>query len=224
MKQLFIVANWKSHKTKNDVKEWLQTCKIEAVNTKKEVIVCPPFTLLSEFISYSKENASSIKIGAQDISPFDEGPYTGEVNSKQVKEFADYVIIGHSERRKYFGESDEIISQKLSQALKAALTPILCISHTQQILHLQKYLQEVTIIIAYEPEFAIGSGSPDTPENAEAVAKEIKQILPHALVLYGGSVSAENIGEFTQMSHINGVLVGNKSLDPQEFSLIISHA
>ncbi len=232
MKKTFIVGNWKSNKTLQQAKTWLAEFSIFNFQfSNKEVVICPPFTLLSVLKSSIINHKSFLKLGAQDISPFEEGSYTGEVSAKQIKEFADYVIIGHSERRKYFGEDEEVIVQKIDQALKHALTPIVCVSSLAQSskLKTQNYSSKLknsgkTMIIAYEPIFAIGTGSPDTPENADAVAKEIKQLLPDTSVIYGGSVTSKNVKSFTQMPNIDGVLVGGASLDPQEFSKIITNA
>lgn len=164
-------------------------------------------------------------VGAQDVSPFAEGAYTGEVSAQQVREFATYVIIGHSERRKDFGETEEIISRKIDQAIKNSLIPIVCISDIKQIGNLKFEIgNSSSLVVAYEPLSAIGSGEADDPKNADEMARKIKEITPDVFVLYGGSVSAENVHDFTQMPHIDGVLVGGASLDPQEFSKIITNA
>ncbi|RJQ35874.1 triose-phosphate isomerase [Candidatus Microgenomates bacterium] len=231
MKKIFIVANWKSNKDSIQVGDWIEGIKnyeSGIKNTNKEVIICPSFVHL--YLLKSLNNEPIIKIGAQNISPFDKGAYTGEVNGEQIKELADYVIIGHSERRKNFNETDDLINQKLKMAVKYQIVPILCISDLFQIQNskfkIQNYNSKLKnenkeLIIAYEPLFAIGSGQADTPENAEKVATEIKKELNGAPVLYGGSVTSENAKSFTQMPDIDGVLVGGASLDPLEFRKII---
>ncbi|QQG40856.1 MAG: triosephosphate isomerase [Candidatus Levyibacteriota bacterium] len=220
MKKILIVGNWKSNKTEIETNEWFQRFTIYDLRfTNKEIIICPPFTLLSNLKSSILNHKSFIKLGAQDISPFDEGAYTGEVNGKQIKEFADYVIIGHSERRRYFGESEDIIVKKIEMAQKYELTPIVCVSDIKQAENYTRY----TLIIAYEPLFAIGSGNPDTPENANEMAKKIKEIID-APVIYGGSVTSQNVKSFTQMPSIDGVLPGKASLDANEFASIIEKA
>ncbi len=224
MKKLFIIANWKSNKTILEAGEWLQTLNDLQLTINKEekrVIVCPPFTLLPFVKQSIVKGQLLIAVGAQNISPFDEGAYTGEISGKQVKEFADYVIIGHSERRKYFGENDQIINQKIEMATKYNLIPIICISDPAQINNLKI---EKGAIIAYEPLFAIGSGNADTPENASLVGEKIKKISGGIDVLYGGSVTSQNVNSFTSEANINGVLVGGASLDAQEFSSIIKNA
>ena len=233
MNKVFIVANWKSYKTTSEADAWLQRFKIQDLGfTNKEVIVCPSYTLLTDLKSYLLNHKSSIKLGAQNISPFDEGAYTGEVAGQQIKEFAEYVLVGHSERRKNFNEHEDIIQKKLEMADKYKLTPILCVSSLAQISNLkaQSYSSKlkdfgVKMIIAYEPLFAIGSGKSDTPENANEMAETIKAIYPKEThVLYGGSVTPENVGQFIQMPNINGVLVGGASLDPDTFAQIIKNA
>lgn len=232
MKKLFIIANWKSNKTESEAKNWLQNFKVQDLGlTNKEIIVCPPFTLFSGFKSSIINLNSSLKLGAQDISPFDEGAYTGEVTGRQIKEFADYVIIGHSERRSHFGETDEIIVKKIEQAVKNNLTPLICISNKEQISIIAKTINILNsqfstfnFLVAYEPTFAIGSGIADTPQNANDIGLEIKKFLKEAYVLYGGSVTPQNVNSFTNMPLIDGVLVGKVSLNPQEFSAVIANA
>lgn len=232
MKKIYIIANWKSNKTILQAGEWFQTLnnllasrrsgQLTINKEKKEVIVCPPFTLLPFVRNSIVKGQLPVVAGAQDISPFDEGAYTGEVSSRQTKEFADYVIIGHSERRKHFNETNELIEQKIAQAIQFNLIPIICISEISQINDKWKMING-KFIIAYEPLFAIGSGNPDTPDNAENVAKKIKESI-NAPVLYGGSVASENVKNFTAMPNIDGVLVGGASLDVQEFYKIIQKA
>lgn len=224
MKKTFIVANWKSNKTEIEANNWLSEFNLSGLNiANKEIIICPSFTLLSILKSYVLKSKSPIKIGAQDISVFDEGAYTGEINEKQIKELAEYVIIGHSERRKNFSESDDLINKKIEQAVKYGIIPIVCVSNLEQIKSL-KIKGSQKILIAYEPLFAIGSGKADTPENADSMAKNIKEILGVEVVLYGGSVSSDNIDSFTKMSNIDGALIGKASLDVQEFNTIIKNA
>lgn len=222
MKKSFIVANWKSNLTSLEANEWLvkiANSKLQIVNSDdKEVIVCPPFTLLKDIESGIKNYELGFKVGTQNISPFDEGAYTGEISAKQAKEFADYVIIGHSERRKNFLESDEVLFKKAELANKYGLTPIFCVQDATT------KIPENVEIVAYEPVFAIGTGNSDTPENAEEIAIKIKTNKGVISVLYGGSVTSKNIKGFTQMPNIDGVLVGGASLDAQEFYAIIQNS
>lgn len=221
MKKKFIVANWKSNFTTKETLAWIEGFKINDLELmSKEIIICPPFILLPLLKSLIVNHKSNLKLGVQNISPFDEGPYTGEISAKEIKEFADYVIIGHSERRKNFSESNEMVNLKIDQAFKNELTPIICVSSLDQVKEL-KIDDNLNFMIAYEPLFAIGSGNPDTPENADSMAKKIKAILKNAVLLYGGSVTFDNINDFSKMPNIDGVLVGKASLDAKEFYAII---
>lgn len=223
MKKAFIVANWKSNKTIPEVAEWFRTFNNLQLTINKQIIVCPSFTLLPFVKESIVKGQLSIIVGAQDISPFDEGAYTGEINEKQIKELAEYVIIGHSERRKNFSESDDLINKKIEQAINYGIIPIVCVSSLEQVKSL-KIEDGKKILIAYEPLFAIGSGNADTPENADQMARSIKDVLGEIPVLYGGSVTSNNVSEFSKMLNINGVLIGKASLDAQEFYKIIQNA
>ncbi|MBI2421075.1 MAG: triosephosphate isomerase [Candidatus Levybacteria bacterium] len=185
------------------------------------MIVCPPFTLLEFVKDYIGKLEIDISVGAQDISPFGQGASTGEVSGAEIKEFADYVIIGHSERREKFNEDDELLTLKLKQALSSGLTPIFCVSDENQFLPL-KTLQEESFLVAYEPISAIGTGNPDTPQNASRMAEKIKGIGDFE-ILYGGSVNEENVSEFTRAERISGVLVGGASLSAIEFLGVINN-
>ena len=219
MKRKFIVANWKSNFTSLEVNQWIERFKNYDLGfTNKGVIICPPFVMLPILKSYLSNHKSSIKLGAQNVSPFDEGAYTGEVSALQVKEFADYVIIGHSERRKNFLENDETLFKKVELANKYGLIPIFCVQDETT------KIPENVKMVAYEPVFAIGTGNPDNPETAEKIAKQIKENTKVTTVLYGGSVTSKNVKYFTQMPNIDGVLVGGASLDAQEFYKIIQNA
>lgn len=225
MDKTFIVANFKSNMTLVEAKEWLEKISNlihsagleQTSNLNKEIIVCPPFTLLSLFKEYIDEKKLPIKLGAQNISPFEEGAYTGEVNGKQIKEFADYVLIGHSERLTNFSENKTMIQRKISMCLQYDLTPILCVQG-----------QDVKIpsgikFIVYEPIFAIGTGNPDTPDNADNIAVLLKS-KSESIVLYGGSINSQNVKDFTNKKNINGVLVGGASLEASEFAKVIENA
>jgi triosephosphate isomerase len=214
MKKIFIVANWKSNKRSSDINTY--TGIQEESSASKEVIICPPFTLLSALKTLIDEKKLLYKLGAQNISPFKAGAYTGEINGEQIKEFADYVIIGHSERRTNFNESDDLLKKKVKQALVNKLTPIYCIQDKNT------YLPEGVNLVAYEPVSAIGTGNPDTPENAEKVAQSFIFKNPSiTAVLYGGSVTPENIASFVKQEHISGALIGGASLDPDKFAALI---
>lgn len=218
MESSFIVANLKSFLTLDNANEWLNTFKNSFKNNKNlKIIICPPFTLLSFFKKFIDENNLEVSLGAQDISPFGQGPYTGEINGIQIKDFADYVLIGHSERRINFKEDEQLLTQKTEQALANGLKPIFLVQDSQA-----KIPNRVNIVV-YEPIFAIGSGSPDSPKNANSIAIELKKRGAFD-VLYGGSVNSANVKDYTSESDLEGVVVGGASLEAEEFSKIIQNA
>ncbi len=223
MKKIFIIANWKSNKTIDEAEKWLhglaQKLRLNRPDLKnKEIILCPSFTLF-EHVRYCSENLKlPIKFGAQDISPFDEGAYTGEIYGRQIKEFADYVLIGHSERKTNFHEDNAMIIKKVAMARKYGIASVFFIQNETT------PIPKDMSLVVYEPPSSISPGIPDTPENAQNVAKFIKEKDSNASVLYGGSVTSENIAGFTKMPSIDGVVVGRASLNPEEFADIVKNA
>lgn len=227
MKKRYIIGNWKSYKTTQEAKDWFDQIaqrKDVLTDEEKEIVICVPYTLLELSKSLMQQYSLSMHLGSQNISQFDEGKYTGEVNGKQLQELVTHVIIGHSERRQNFGETNEIVAEKIQKAFAYNLTPIVCVSEIEQVHSIPQVPDGRKMIIAYEPLFAIGSGTPDTPENAEKVCSEIQNILPDTGVIYGGSVTGENVNSFTIMNSISGVLPGGASLDPSSFVQIIQNA
>jgi triosephosphate isomerase len=226
MKKLFIIGNWKANKTVEETRIWLEEIK-KFFDTKpnygnKEIVVCPPFIHLGLILNFVHEHNLPIGLGVQDLSQFGRGAYTGEIPGSIAHEFAGYCIIGHSERRRYFHEDDNTVAKKFEMAKSSMLQPIICVQDQNT------PLPRNTIFIAYEPVFAIGTGTADTPENAEKVASQIKKQnkgdLEYQYVLYGGSVTGENVNSFTKMPSIDGVLVGGASLDPKKFIDLIKNA
>lgn len=221
MKKLLILGNWKSNKGVTDAIAWFaQIMHIQdALGNEKTAVLFPSFPLLFFAKQQIAEKSLPLYLGAQNISPFPKGAYTGEVAAAQIKEFADYVLIGHSERRQYFHETDEVLAQKTELAVQAGLQVVYCVQNEETI------VPKNAKIVAYEPVSAIGTGHPDTPEAAATVAHLIKKANPQVgQVVYGGSVTSRNVASFTQMEHIDGVLPGGASLDPHEFLTIIKNA
>lgn len=219
MKQTYIIGNWKSNKTVSEAKEWFEQVRILPINvdSNKTVILCPPFHLLPLSSALIQEYSLPFHLGAQDVSPFAMGAYTGEVNAEQLKEFVQYVLIGHSERRQHFSETDEMVAQKAQEVLKAGLQPIVCVQGKET------SVPEGVSMIAYEPIFAIGTGKADTPEDAEEVLRFFKG-KNITTTIYGGSVNPENVFSFTSQPSVAGVLPGKDSLDPQLFIDIIHNS
>lgn len=247
MRRLLIAGNWKMHKTVSESLELVRKLSYSTNNVSAlDILVCPPFTALSAVYESVKE--TNIKLGAQNMFWEDSGAYTGEISPVMIKDIGcEYVIIGHSERRQYFGETDEIVNKKIKAALKHNLKPIVCIGEkleqreqgiTEKVLQNQIYegLKELSesdmeqITIAYEPVWAIGTGKTATPEIANSAQKFIRdklkeifneQVAEKTRILYGGSVKPENAEGLLSQEHIDGALVGGASLDAEKFAKII---
>jgi triosephosphate isomerase len=219
-KNIWIVANWKSNKNIAEALDWVSAVgpkipKNPPANRLK-VVVCPTFSCLSEVTKEIKVNNYPITIGSQDLSVFGTGAYTGEESSELLKELVSLSILGHSERRKNFSETDEVIAKKVTQAQGNNITPLLCVADENT------PVPQGVKLIAYEPIWAIGTGNADTPEGANEIAKKIKEKNGNDIeVLYGGSVNSSNVKSFTDESDISGVLVGSASLDEMEFIKIL---
>ncbi|GBF80817.1 triose-phosphate isomerase [Aphanothece sacrum] len=240
MRKIVIAGNWKMHKTQTEALEFLQVLKsrLEETNEAREVVLCAPFTALG-FISKSL-HGGLIRLGAQNIHWEDKGAYTGEIAGEMLTELGvDFVVVGHSERRQYFGETDETANLRVIAAQRHGLTPILCVGETKQqrdgnetetvIINQVKRglvgVDQSNLVIAYEPIWAIGTG--DTCETTEAnrVVGIIRSQLSNknVTIQYGGSVKPDNIDEIMAQSEIDGVLVGGASLDPVGFARIVNY-
>lgn len=227
-----IVANWKMH---FDVKRAIDTgcaIKTELSCAKVDVVVCAPYLYLTELFGCFKD--TNIKLGAQNLYFEDEGAFTGEISAMMLKSVGcKYVIVGHSERRQIFKEDDELVNKKLKSAIKHSLIPILCVgeslsqrqnNETFAVLENQlvKDLQgiEGSVIIAYEPIWAIGSGKVAQAQQIFEVHEFIKKFID-TKVLYGGSVNAQNALNLSSIDNVDGFLVGGASLDAQKFKEIV---
>ena len=228
------------HKTQEESLEFVRNFKseIENVDTQREIVLCIPFTSLT--IMSKNLHGSRIKLGAQNIHWEEQGAYTGEISGAMLTEVGvNYVIVGHSERRQYFGETDETVNLRLKAAQKHGMTPILCVGETKEqrdagetekiiINQLQKDLVEIdqnNLVVAYEPIWAIGTG--DTCESTEAnrVIGIIRQELKNqdVTIQYGGSVKPGNIVEIMAQPEIDGALVGGASLEAASFARIVNY-
>lgn len=213
----YLIGNWKSNKTAEEVRVFLKTFNDNLLKNKKnipaniEAVICPAFLHLDLAGKLIQKYNLPLKLGVQDISPFSSGSYTGEIYAAQAKEFAQYCLIGHSERRKYFKEDDNLLKLKTQEALKSGLNVIFCVPDSKT------PIPDGISLIAYEPVFAIGTGIPDTPENANKTISEIKSKNGNPSAVYGGSVTAENIGLFLKQKSIDGVLPGKASLDADHY-------
>ena len=248
MRRKVIAGNWKMNMLPNEAIEYIQAFEPLVKDAKAEVILCVPYTDL--FYCLMNAQNTNIKIGAQNVHFEEKGAYTGEVSAKMLKSIGvEYVIIGHSERRQYFAETDETVNKKIKVALENELKPIVCVGETLEQREAGKTVEIITkqtklalegltreqvkgIIIAYEPIWSIGTGKTATSEDAnnsiKAIRKEIasiygEDIAEEVIIQYGGSVKSSNAKELFACSDIDGGLVGGASLKPEEFSKIVKY-
>lgn len=216
-KNIWVIANWKSKKTIAEALDWVSKVGPEIPKQENlKVVVCPTFSSLSEVKKAITVGSFPLMVGAQDLSSFGIGAYTGEEPAELLSQLVSLSILGHSERRQNFSETDEVIAKKVQQAVDNKILPLLCVQGSNT------SVPEKCKLVAYEPVFAIGTGNPDTSESANLVAKELKGKYGTDLeVTYGGSVNSQNVKGFITEADISGVLVGNASLEAQEFVKIV---
>lgn len=248
MRRKFIVGNWKMNKDIHETAVLINELKVRMKDFRKEVdvAVCPPFTSL--VIAQQLLKDSPIKLGTQNMSQNDDGAFTGEVSAKMLAAIGcTHVILGHSERRQYFKETDELVNAKVKKALKSGLLPIICIGETLEeresnitdriiTMQVKGVLHELSsddvrkVVIAYEPVWAIGTGKNATPDQANQVHKLIRklvsqlyswQIADGLTIQYGGSMNAQNAAVLLSQSDIDGGLIGGASLKSDAFMAII---
>ncbi len=248
MRRKVVAGNWKMNMLPNEAIDYIQAFEPLVKDAKAEVILCVPYTDL--FYCIMNAQNTNIKIGAQNVHFEEKGAYTGEVSAKMLKAIGvEYVIIGHSERRQYFAETDETVNKKIKAALENELKPIVCVGETLEQREAGKTEEVITkqtklalegfngeqvkgIIIAYEPIWAIGTGKTATSEDAnnsiKAIREEIatiygRDVADEVIIQYGGSVKSSNAKELFNCSDIDGGLVGGASLKPDEFSKIVKY-
>ena len=246
MRKPIIAGNWKMHKTIAEALEFVSDIKDRVNNEKVEAVICAPFTLLKDLKEATK--GTSIKIGAQNMHFEEKGAFTGEISPLMLKELdMDYVIIGHSERRQYFNETNETVNKKVLKALEVGIDPILCVGETLEEreagntkdvckVQVEKALENVSkediakVVIAYEPIWAIGTGKTATSEDANDVIAYIRQVVANLYkdlanevrIQYGGSVKPSNVGEIMNQSDIDGALVGGASLEANDYVQLVN--
>ncbi len=248
MRRKVIAGNWKMNMLPGEAIEMINELTPLVKDTKNEVILCVPYIDL--FYALLTAQNTNIKIGAQNMHFEESGAYTGEVSGKMLKSInVEYVIIGHSERRQYFAETDETVNKKIKSAFKYGLKPIVCVGETLEQREAGKAVDVITkqtelaleglsneqvenTIIAYEPIWAIGTGKTATSEDANNAIKEIRNKISEiygeetsskVIIQYGGSVKSSNAKELFNMSDIDGGLVGGASLKAEEFSKIVNY-
>ena len=248
MRRKVIAGNWKMNMLPNETISFIEQFAPLVKDTKNEVILCVPYTDL--FYALLNAQDTNIKIGAQNMHYEEKGAYTGEVSAEMLKSInVEYVIIGHSERRQYYNETDETVNKKLKKAFEVGLKPIVCVGESleqreageaERVITTQTRLaleglsseQAKNTIIAYEPIWAIGTGKTATSEDANNAIKAIRaevekiyggEVSQEIIIQYGGSVKSSNAKELFTTSDIDGGLVGGASLKPEEFSKIVNY-
>jgi triosephosphate isomerase (TIM) len=249
MRKAFIAANWKMYKTPAEAKAFVDAfLPLVKNHTRDEIVLFPSVTSLA--IVSESARGSNVAVGCQNIHFAEEGAYTGETSAKMVTAVGGtHTLVGHSERRQYFAETDEIVNAKLKTALKHHLIPVVCVGEKQAerengettavlVRQIAKALAEITpeaaapIVIAYEPIWAIGTGKTATPEIAEeahcVIRGEVAKVLGPKIadkmrILYGGSVKPENASALMGQANIDGALVGGASLKPDSFAEIVKY-
>lgn len=246
MRKPIIAGNWKMHKTIAEALEFVNEVKDRVNNDKVEAVICAPFTLLKDLKQATK--GTNIKIGAQNMHFEEKGAFTGEISPLMLKELdMDYVVIGHSERRQYFNETDETVNKKVLKALEVGIDPILCVGETLEEreagntkdvckVQVEKALENVSkedlakVVIAYEPVWAIGTGKTATSEDANDVIAYIREVVANLYgelanevrIQYGGSVKLSNVAEIMNQSDIDGALVGGASLEANDYVELVN--
>jgi len=244
MREPLIAGNWKMNTTMNEAKNLVQAILNQLDGTDSvEKVLCPPFISLANVKELLK--GTSVGLGAQNMYFEDKGAYTGEISPVMLKDLCDFVIIGHSERRQYFFETDALVNKKVKKAFEYGLKPILCVGESLEDNEAARTEQVVTtqvtaglagigsksqLVVAYEPIWAIGTGKAATGKQANATANMIRRIVAglwdmetaeSIRILYGGSVTGDNIAEFIIEPDIDGALVGGASLKANEFVSIV---
>ncbi|MFH1772721.1 MAG: triose-phosphate isomerase [Candidatus Omnitrophota bacterium] len=250
MRKIIIAGNWKMYKTIDEAVMLVTGLKRQLSDIREvEIVVCPPYTALSSVSELLID--SNIALGAQDVYWQNDGAFTGEVSAQMLKDAGvAYIIVGHSERRKYFHESDENVNKKIHAVLSSGVTPICCIGETLEERESNKTIEVIKrqlegafsgidesgatkIVLAYEPVWAIGTGKTATPQQAQEVHAFIRkwlsqnynhQISQEITIQYGGSVKPSNIKELIEQQDIDGALVGGASLEVSSFSEIVKNA
>ena len=249
MRKKLIAANWKMYKTADQTRDFFRAfLPLVHGHDRDEIVVCPTYLCLDAAVTAAK--GSSVAVGAQNLHWEKDGAFTGEINAAMLLAVgATHVIIGHSERRQYFGETDDTVNLKLKSALEAGLVPIVCVGEvleereaglTDDVLrrqcmrafHKVSAKKAAKLVVAYEPVWAIGTGKTATPQLAsdahiiirgEAAKSFGEEFADHLRILYGGSVKPENATALMSEPEIDGGLVGGASLDPKSFSAIVKY-
>lgn len=241
MRKPLIAGNWKMNKSALLAEEFSNEILEKKLDAEVEALICPPFTAIDRV---KKTLGDKVKLGAQNLSEREEGAVTGEISAEMLVDLGcDYVIVGHSERRDYFKESSETVRAKAEKAIESGLVPIICVGESLEVREegrQNEFVNEMLMkssenlkgefIVAYEPIWAIGTGKTCSPEDAEAMCKNIRETLKNMgfeqdkiRILYGGSAKPSNIAGLMSMENIDGSLVGGASLKVEDFVKLVNY-
>ena len=249
MRQKLMAANWKMNKTPDETRDYFRDfLPLVAGHSRDQIVVCPPYTDVDAAIAGAR--GSNVAIGVQNVHWKADGAFTGEISAPMLLSLGvTHVIVGHSERRQYFGETDDTVNLRLKAALEAGLTPICCVGEVLEereaglcddvlrrqcvrAFHAISARKAAKLVVAYEPVWAIGTGKNATPEIASqahaVIRREATEVFGEEFasklrILYGGSVKPDNVAELMAQEEIDGALVGGASLDPKSFAAIVKY-
>jgi triosephosphate isomerase len=224
----YVLANWKSHKTLAEAESWLsEFLRLYRPAPQLQVIIAPAAIYLAPLRRLlQKHGTPPLALAIQDLSPFPLGSYTGAVAAAIVRDLVEFAILGHSERRRYFDETNQDVANKVSEAGAAGIQPIVCVDEPYAMAQLAAIDEEALpgLLIGYGPVEAIGIATPQSPEMVRQAIAEIQALAPDAPILYGGSINAGNAAEYLNLAGVAGLMVGTASLDVEEFARICAIA
>ncbi len=221
----YVIGNWKCHKDQQMARDWLDGfAEVYKPVVDVEVVIAPTFVCLEGVADYMQQlGLKNVSLAAQDISSFPKGAYTGAIAADLIKKMVDYVIIGHSDRRRYFHETSHDVANKFNETVDAGLIPIVCVDQPYAMSQLTALIDidYDQMMIAYGPVDALNFRIPQSPDKVAEAAEFISKVLPKNPIVYGGSLLPENVHDYTTIEGLSGVFVGSASLEPEPFNAII---